>query len=67
MTENEIVKVSRWLSKGAKLYVGRDHSGRQKIKVVHGPFGIFVDRFQCDEKDIARLKVRPRDAITTAA
>jgi hypothetical protein len=55
LTEAELSKICRWLSKGAKLYVGRDHAGRSKIKVVRGPLGIFTRRFLCDDQDIQEL------------
>jgi hypothetical protein len=61
LTENELTKVCGWVIKGAKLYVGRDYSGRAKIKVVHGPLGLFTDRYQCEDRDIEELNRRVQD------
>lgn len=57
MTEQELTKVTDLVAKGAKLYIGRDHSGRQKIKVSR-VWGLLVQRFQCSEHDLVRLKLR---------
>ena len=57
MTEQELTNVTNWVSKGAKLYIGRDHSGRQKIKVTRA-WGLLVQRYQCSESDLAYLKQR---------
>lgn len=56
MTEQELTKVTDWVSKGARLYIGRDHSGRQKIKVSRA-WGILVQRYQCTDSDLSRLKL----------
>ncbi len=58
MTDNELSKICTWMTRGAKLYIGRDHAGRSKIKVVHGPLGIFTERYQCDDQDIQELNRR---------
>jgi hypothetical protein len=58
MTEAEIDKVCSLIHKGAKLYVGRDHAGRQKLKIVHGPFGLMTERFRCTVEDFQTLRQR---------
>lgn len=56
VTDAEIAKICKWVSRGATIYIGRDHAGRQKLKVLHGPFGIVASRFRCDERDLVKLK-----------
>ena len=58
MTENDLTKICAWVSNGAKLYIGRDHAGRSRIKIVRGPFGLLTDRFKCDDRDIVELNRR---------
>jgi hypothetical protein len=52
LSDAERIRICKIVKKGAKLLVGRDHSGRQKIKLVKGPFGLFVERFDCTEQDL---------------
>jgi hypothetical protein len=56
MTEVELRKVSRWIAEGGKLFIGTDDEGCQKIKVVHGPLGMFVHRFEIAEGELLALK-----------
>jgi hypothetical protein len=56
MTEVELRKVCRWVSEGGKLLIGRDASGHQKIKIMHGPMGIFVHRFAIADDELEKLK-----------
>jgi hypothetical protein len=56
MTDAEISRVCKLIYRGGKLYVGRDHAGRQKLKVIHGPFGLLTDRFRCTVEDFEKLK-----------
>ncbi len=62
MTENDLSKICGWMTKGAKLYIGRDPAGRSKIKIVRGPLGLFTQRYHCDDRDLQelsrRLKIR---------
>ena len=58
MTEAEIDLICKKVAKGARLLIGRDHSGRQKIKLVSGIFGLLTTRLQCDDNDIAKLRMR---------
>ena len=56
MTDVELRKVSRWLTEGGKLFIGTDDDGSQKIKVVHGPLGMFVHRYEISEDQLLNLK-----------
>jgi hypothetical protein len=58
MTEAEIEKVCSLIQRGGKLYVGRDHVGRQKLKIIHGPFGLLTQRFRCSVEDFEALRHR---------
>ncbi len=58
LSEFELNRLCRSVERGAKLMVGRDHAGRQKIKLVKGPFGLFVERFECNEEDVAFIRKR---------
>jgi hypothetical protein len=73
MTEAEIARVCESVRRGAEMLVGRDKTGRSKLKLVRGPFGLFVERYQCSEEDLAAIKARlakvtkqPRRAPTAA-
>ena len=58
MTEAEMEKACSLINRGGKLYVGRDHAGRQKLKITHGPFGLLTQRFRCTIEDFQMLKLR---------
>jgi hypothetical protein len=58
MTESELVEVCNLINRGGKLYVGRDHAGRQKLKIVHGPFGLMTHRYRCSYEEFEHLKQR---------
>jgi hypothetical protein len=58
MTEVDYVEVCNLIAKGGKLYVGRDHAGRQKLKIVHGPFGLMTQRYRCSHEEFEYLKRR---------
>jgi hypothetical protein len=60
MSENEIDRVCLAVKRGARMLVGRDHMGRQKIKLIKGPFGLFVERFECTEADVMTIGKRLR-------
>ncbi len=66
MTEADIDRVCTAVKRGARMMVGRDHMGRQKIKLIKGPFGLFVERFECDETEMAIIRSRlvPRSPAT---
>jgi hypothetical protein len=52
----DVDRVCKSVQHGAKLYIGRDHAGRQKIKLVKGPFGLFVERHDCTDEELTSLK-----------
>jgi hypothetical protein len=56
LSESERKRICTVVKKGAKILVGRDHSGRQKIKLVKGPFGLFVERIECSDADVSVIR-----------
>jgi hypothetical protein len=58
MTESEISRVCASVKRGAQMLVGRNHMGMRKIKLVRGPFGLFVERYECSDDDLALIKSR---------
>jgi hypothetical protein len=58
MTESEIARVCESVRRGAEMLVGRDKTGRSKLKLIRGPFGLFVERYQCSEEELATIKAR---------
>ena len=67
MTEVELRKVGRWLSEGGKLFIGTDEQGSQKIKIVHGPLGMFVHRYEISEDQLLSLKDMILKSMSTQA
>jgi hypothetical protein len=56
LTNSEIEQVCLWVKKGGKLSIGSNPTGARKVKVAHGLFGLFVDRFAAEETEIKILK-----------
>ncbi len=54
----EASEVVTMVKKGAKVFIGRNFSGQPKIKIVRGPFGLFVSRFNIDEQQCEILKTK---------
>ena len=52
----EASDVFEMVQSGAKLYIGRNATGQPKIKIVRGPFGLFVSRYNIDEQQCELLK-----------
>ena len=67
MTDVELRKVGRWLTEGGKLFIGTDEQGSQKIKVVHGPLGMFVHRYEISEAQLLSLKDMILKSMSTQA
>lgn len=67
MTDQDIDSICKKIRRGAKLYFGRDHAGREKIKLVHGPFGVFTERYQLDHDSMGRLKAKLNSSDIKAA
>ena len=67
MTDVELRKVGRWLTEGGKLFIGTDEQGSQKIKVVHGPLGMFVHRYEINETQLHDLKNMILKSMSTQA
>jgi hypothetical protein len=58
MTESEITRVCDSVRRGAQMLVGRNHMGLRKIKLVRGPFGLFVERYECTDEELSKIKAR---------
>jgi hypothetical protein len=58
MTSNEIEQIVALARKGAKIMIGRDHTGRNKIKIKHGLFGLQTKRVSCEPSEMEMLKRR---------
>jgi hypothetical protein len=58
LSKTDIDHVCVAIRRGARLLVGREATGRQKIKLIKGPFGLFVERYECDEADLAAIRSR---------
>jgi hypothetical protein len=56
VTQSEILKICKMVNNGARLLVGRDYVGNARLKVVRGPFGLFVSRYVCNTEDLVRLQ-----------
>jgi hypothetical protein len=56
MNEFDIDRVCKAVKRGARMYIGRDFTGRQKLKIVRGPFGLFVRRYECSEEDLTAIR-----------
>jgi hypothetical protein len=67
LSELERKRICNSVRSGAKMLVGRDHTGRQKIKLVKGPFGLFVERFECTETDLIYIRKALSKSTSIAA
>jgi hypothetical protein len=67
LSEFELNRICKSVKRGAKLLVGRDHTGRQKLKLVKGPFGLFVERLECSDSDLAFIRKSLSDNHSAAA
>jgi hypothetical protein len=56
VTQSEILKICKMVNNGARLLVGRDYVGNARLKVVRGPFGLFVSRYVCNTEDLVKLQ-----------
>jgi hypothetical protein len=52
---NEVCKL---ISKGSKVLIGRDASGRHKLKIKTGPFGLWTKRYSVDAETMDMLRAR---------
>ena len=52
----DALEVIQMVKNGAKLFIGKSASGLPKIKVVRGPFGLFVSRYNIDPQQCELLK-----------
>lgn len=58
MKKVDALEVIEMIKNGAKLFIGKNASGLPKIKVVRGPFGLFVSRYNIDLQQCELLKNR---------
>jgi hypothetical protein len=58
LTAKDTDQIVAWARKGAKVLIGRDHTGRHKIKIRHGLFGLKTTRLQCEPQDVEQLRKR---------
>ncbi len=60
MDENEkdviLGKIAKWHDKGARILLRRGTSGRDRVKVVMGPFGLFTKRFDVPSDTYEEIK-----------
>ena len=57
----EASEVFEMVRNGAKLFIGRSSSGKPKVKLVRGPFGLFVSRYTIEEDQCDILKTKLKD------
>ena len=50
----DIIRRSR--SRGHRILIGRNHVGRIKIKILSGPFGMFVRRYETDHVTLGEIR-----------
>ncbi len=58
MLDRDINQIYAAVNDGAKVYIGRNHLGKTKIKLSRGPFGIWVQRFEASEQQAEALKLK---------
>jgi hypothetical protein len=54
--DQDINYVCSAVSKGAKVFIGRNHLGKSKIKLTRGPFGLWVQRYEASFEQAEKLK-----------
>lgn len=55
-TDAILGKIAIWHGKGAKVLLRRGMSGRDRVKVVLGPFGMFTKRFDVGSGTFEQIK-----------
>ncbi len=56
MEKTDIEAICTCLRRGGKMSIGRNHTGRTKIKLRTGPFGMFVKRYDASDEQIEEIK-----------
>ena len=54
--QQEVDEVCRLISQGARLFVARDASGRHRIKLKTGPFGLLTKRYTLSFEQMEQIK-----------
>ena len=52
---NEVCKL---ISRGSKVLIGHDASGRHKLKIKTGPFGLWTKRYDVDAETMDMLRAK---------
>ena len=58
MLDCDINQICVAVNDGAKVFIGRNHLGKTKIKLSRGPFGLWVQRFEASEQQAEALKAK---------
>ncbi len=58
LQDRDINQIYAAVNDGAKVYIGRNHLGKTKIKLSRGPFGLWVQRFEANEQQTEMLKAK---------
>lgn len=58
MNQTVINEVCELISKGAKVLIGHDASGRHKLKIKTGPFGLWTRRYNIDTETMDMLRAK---------
>ena len=58
MNQTVFYEVCELISKGAKVLIGHDASGRHKLKIKTGPFGLWTRRFNVDVETMDLLRAK---------
>jgi hypothetical protein len=58
MTEQDIAQICSWVERGAKLALATHHTGRRRLKIYRGPFGLIKHEYRCESDDLRVLSTR---------
>lgn len=58
MDQTYLDEVCKLISRGSKVLIGRDASGRHKLKIKTGPFGLWTKRYSVDAETMDMLRLR---------
>ena len=51
-------EVCKFISSGSKVLIGHDASGRHKLKIKTGPFGLWTRRYNVDAETMDMLRAK---------
>ena len=58
MDQTYLDEVCKLIFRGSKVLIGRDASGRHKLKIKTGPFGLWTKRYSVDAETMDMLRLR---------